>query len=83
MSMLVMMPRRGLMPMSTAVQEIRQDHLDPKEDLSEHSGQWVALRDGKVVGAALDPITLRDRADARDSDVLMLVPAAGSGIFVA
>ena len=69
--------------MSTTVQEIHQSHLDPKEDLSEHTGQWVALRDGTVVAAALDAVSLLQHPDVRDTDILMPVPSAGSGIFVA
>jgi hypothetical protein len=69
--------------MGAAIQQVEQHHLDPREDLTEHAGQWVALRDGLVVASALDPVTLRADHDVHATDVLMAVPAAGSGIFVA
>jgi hypothetical protein len=69
--------------MGTAIQQVEQHDLDPREDLSQHAGQWVALRDGLVVASALDPVTLRDDPDVQATDVLMAVPSAGSGIFVA
>jgi len=69
--------------MSTVVQEVEQGYLDPKEDLTEHTGQWVALRDGVVIASALDAVSLLQDPDVRETDVLMPVPVAGSGIFVA
>lgn len=69
--------------MSTAIQQVEQHHLDAKDDLTAHAGQWVALREGAVVTSALDPVALRADPQVEATDVLMAVPAAGSGIFVA
>ena len=53
-----------------------QERVMPKEDLTPYAGQWVALRDGHVVAAELDPIALREREDVLPSDDLMPVPAS-------
>jgi len=52
------------------------------EDLTKYAGSWVAIRDGKVIADALDPVELRDNPDVREDDFLMLVPDAGSGAFL-
>ncbi len=60
-------------------------HQEPEvhEDLTPYAGSWVAIRDGKVVASALDPIELRDRPDHREDDLLMPVPdGAGANVFV-
>ena len=59
-------------------------HQDPevREDLSRYAGSWVAIRDGKVIASALDPIELRDNSEVREDDLLMPVPDDASGIFV-
>jgi hypothetical protein len=60
---------------STALEEA-QSRVMPKEDLTPYAGQWVALREGHVVAAELDPVALRERADVLPSDDLMPVPAS-------
>jgi hypothetical protein len=45
-----------------------------REDLSEYAGSWVAIRDGKLVASALDPVELRDMPDVRHDDMLIPVP---------
>jgi Family of unknown function (DUF5678) len=62
--------------------EREQAKLDPKDDLSPYEGQWVALRDGRVVASDLDPVVLRDKPEVTEDDVLMLVPTGGPGIFL-
>ena len=59
-------------------------HQDPevREDLSRYAGSWVAIRDGKAIASALDPIELRDNSKVREDDLLMPVPDDASGIFV-
>jgi hypothetical protein len=60
-------------------------HQEPEvhENLTQYAGSWVAIREGKVVASALDPIELRDRSDHRDDDLLMPVPDdAGTSVFV-
>jgi hypothetical protein len=43
--------------------------------LSPYKGSWVAIRDGKVVADALDPIELREKSDVREDDFFVLVPS--------
>jgi hypothetical protein len=59
-------------------------HQDPevREDLTRYAGSWVAIRDGKVIASALDPIELRDSPKVREDDLLMPIPDDTSGIFV-
>ena len=52
------------------------------EDLTPYAGSWVAIRAGKVVASALDPVELRDRPDHREDDLLMPVPDQTTGVFV-
>ena len=52
------------------------------EDLRPYVGAWVAIRDGRVVASALDPIELRDDPAVRDDDALMPVPADGEATFI-
>ena len=59
-------------------------HQEPlvTEDLRPYAGSWVAIRDGKVIAAALDAVELRDHPDVREDDLLMPVPDATEGVFV-
>jgi hypothetical protein len=59
-----------------------QASLAPKEDLRPYAGKWVALRDGYVVASADDSVSLRDDPAVRESDQLLPVPAADSGMYV-
>ena len=59
-----------------------QDRLTPKDDLRPYAGQWVALRDGHVVAAALSGVALRDDPDVQDDDVFLRVPAHPDSIYV-
>jgi Family of unknown function (DUF5678) len=60
--------------------EREQQEVLPKEDLSPYAGQWVALRDGHVVAADLDPVALRDKDEVSETDILMPVPPEGTSI---
>jgi len=62
--------------------EREQQRLLPKEDLAPYAGQWVALRDGRVVAHDLDPVALRDKQEVVETDMLMPVPTGGRGIFI-
>jgi len=62
--------------------EREQDRLLPKESLREYAGQWVALREGKVIAADLDAVVLRDKPEVRADDLLVPVPTAGEGAFI-
>jgi|GEM_PF-2658936 len=44
------------------------------EDLSAFEGQWVALRDGRIVAHAETPAELREMSQVNESDILILVP---------
>jgi hypothetical protein len=61
---------------------IHQADLAIREDLSRYAGSWVAIRSGKVVASALDPVELRDMPEVRDDDVLMPVPDRTDGIYI-
>lgn len=62
--------------------EREQQRLLPKEDLAPYAGQWVALRDGRVIAHDLDPVALRDKQEVLETDMLMPVPTGGRGIFI-
>ena len=59
-----------------------QASLAPKQDLRPYAGKWVALRDGYVVAAAEDSVSLRDDPAVDESDQLLPVPNPDSGIYV-
>jgi hypothetical protein len=59
-----------------------QASLAPREDLRPYAGKWVALRDGYVVASADDSVSLRDDPAVKESDQLLPVPAADSGMYV-
>jgi Family of unknown function (DUF5678) len=65
-----------------AMAVLDQASLAPKEDLRPYAGKWVALRDGYVVASADDSVSLRDDATVKESDQLLPVPAADSGMYV-
>lgn len=62
-------------------QEIQRDPI-VDEDLAPYRGSWVAIRDGKVIADALDPVELRDHKDVREDDWFVLVPSADEGAFL-
>jgi Family of unknown function (DUF5678) len=55
---------------------------DVLEDLTKYAGSWVAIRNGRVVAAALDSVELRNKPEVQGDDFLMPVPDAGSGAFL-
>ena len=63
------------------VVERAQEELAPKEDLSEYAGQWVALRDGRVVANDIDPSRLRENPDVHEGDVIVPVSDSEGGYF--
>jgi len=52
------------------------------DDLSPYRGSWVAVRDGHVIGSALNPVELRDRPEVLSSDDLFLVPSQAASTLV-
>lgn len=68
--------------MSVTDAERLQDELSPKEDLSPYAGQWVALRDGRVVASDIDPTRLRENAEVRERDIIIPVGDAEGGYFL-
>jgi hypothetical protein len=66
------------------VKEIRRQQAKnlPQEDLTPYAGKWVALRDGAVVAAEIDPVALRDRPEVNSTDVLTPVPTHSAGTFI-
>lgn len=69
---------------TVTVQELEQQQQQalPKEDLSPYAGQWVALRDGRVVASDLTGVALRNHPEVRPDDVLVPVPPAGGGVYI-
>jgi len=61
--------------MTTMEHRGAQGALVIDEDLTPYRGSWVAIRDGKVIASALDPVELRDRDEVLDTDLLLLVPS--------
>ncbi len=61
---------------------IHQEDLAIHEDLKPYAGNWVALRNGKVVASALDSVELRDKPEVLDDDVLMPVPDRTDGPYI-
>jgi hypothetical protein len=59
-----------------------QEELEPREDLSAYAGQWVALRDGHVVAAAVDPASLTANPDVREDDEIIPVSEPGADYFL-
>jgi hypothetical protein len=62
--------------------ERAQEELTPKDDLGPYKGQWVALRDGHVVAADVDPVRLRENPDVRSDDVIVPVSGFDGGYFL-
>lgn len=60
-----------------------QQKLEPKDDLAPYAGQWVALRDGKVIASDIDPVRLRGQDGVTEEDVVLPVAHSGPGIFIA
>jgi hypothetical protein len=59
-----------------------QDDSLPKEDLTPYEGLWVALRNGYVIAAALDPRLVREDPAVRIDDVLLAVPRGRDSILI-
>jgi hypothetical protein len=62
--------------------QLEQQAMMPKEDLAPYAGQWVALREGRVVANDLDAVALRDSRAVSGDDTLILVPAQGSELLI-
>lgn len=52
------------------------------DDLAAYAGAWVAIRDGRVVASALDPVELRHNPAVHDHDVVMPVPPDGGATLI-
>lgn len=53
------------------------------DDLTQYRGQWVALRDGRVVDSSDDASELRRSDLVEVSDILLLVPSdSSSAVFL-
>ncbi len=66
------------------VDEIQREQAEAMahEDLAPYAGQWVAIRDGKVVAADLDAVALRQRPEVKDGDLLLHVPDRGPDLLL-
>jgi hypothetical protein len=63
------------------VKEIQREPL-VTDDVRPYVGSWIAVREGKIIGSALDPIELRDNPAVRDDDALMPVPPDGEATLI-
>jgi hypothetical protein len=61
--------------------EIQRD-FTVADDLTPYRGSWVAIREGRVVASAVDPVELRGNPDVREDDWLLLVPSELDGVFL-
>lgn len=70
--------------MTSAIVDIQrqQDETKPRDDLRDYAGEWVALRDGRVVASNIDAVALRNDPKVRSSDDLLQVPPAGTQILI-
>lgn len=62
--------------------ERQQQRVLPKDDLSPYAGQWVALRNGRVIASDVSGVALRDNAEVREDDMLVPVPPSPAGVFI-
>jgi len=62
--------------------ERQQQEALPKEDLSPYAGQWVALRDGRVIASEVTGVALRDHPEVGEDDILMPVPPASGAVLI-
>ena len=67
-----------------SIQEIQRQQAEamPRADLKPYAGQWVALRDGRVVARDLDSVALRNQPEVKESDTLMLVPDQDVNVLI-
>ena len=54
----------------------------PPDDLEHYSGEWVAMRDGRVVAHDPDPEKLRAHPDVRETDDVFPVGEPPSGFYL-
>jgi uncharacterized protein DUF5678 len=54
----------------------------PPGDLVHYEGQWVAVRDGKVVAHADDEETLRADPELRETDLVYPIGEPPSGFYL-
>lgn len=58
--------------------ELRQRELTSvSDDVAQFPGEWVAVRDGRIVGHAAEYRDLRGQPGVRSSDVAICVPQSG------
>lgn len=64
------------------LEQTQRKTLLPKDDLSPYAGQWVALRDGRVIASVLDAVALRDNPVVTSEDTLLPVPSGGERVHI-
>jgi len=66
------------------VHEIEREQSEsmPQEDLSPFAGQWVAIRNGKVIANELDSVALRNNPEVESDDLLLPVPDQGPDLLL-
>ena len=63
------------------VQEL-QRQLAPKDDLTPYAGEWVALRDGRVIAHDIDPVAVRNHPEVSDTDAIIPVAETGDDLLL-
>jgi hypothetical protein len=66
------------------VDEIQRQQAQamPHEDLGPYAGQWVAIRDGKVIASDLDSVALKNHPEVSPDDELLPVPDRGPELLL-
>lgn len=60
----------------------QQDKLAPTESLEAYIGQWVLLREGRVIDSDLDPGRLLARVEREDDDIVLRVTDHREGVYL-
>jgi hypothetical protein len=59
------------------------DRPEPEEHgLDDYTGQWVAIRESRVVASATDETTLRASPLVREGDVIVPIGEPASGFYL-
>jgi hypothetical protein len=67
-----------------AVDEIQRQQSSAlsHEDLTPYAGQWVAIRNGKVIASEIDAVALRAHPEVTPDDTLLPVPDSGPELLL-
>jgi len=63
-----------------ATKEIQREDF-VQDDLTPYRGSWVAVRDGRVVANAVEPVQFLNNPAVQEGDTIVLVPTEGAGLY--